>query len=216
MESPVSGAAGSRPRGGSGPRLRLHASWANNRAPPAAAPCCTCLPLPRPAAMPGACLTSALHCCCRSVGFIEGLTLGGVLGGGGQGKVYKGARLCSALCNSIRLPLSWAALPPGPARLHPHQGHCKHCNPTGRGPSFDPSARWPRACAGRWRGTPVAVKVIQTTVAADSPIDLSREPLLRRAPLLGWAFHLPKGANNCACKAAACSWFALPGAGQHT
>ncbi|PRW56437.1 kinase [Chlorella sorokiniana] len=54
------------------------------------------------------------------VGFIEGLALGGVIGGGAQGKVYK----------------------------------------------------------GRWRGTLVACKVIPSTVAPGSRVNLSHEPLL--------------------------------------
>lgn len=41
----------------------------------------------------------------------------------------------------------------------------------------------PLACAGRWRGTPVAVKVIQTTVVPEARVDLNHESMLRCALL---------------------------------
>lgn len=107
------------------------------------------------------------------LGFIEGLTVGGLIGRGGFAEVYRGQRVLlpgGSRCKHVVSPLCRCAA-----------GADWHAWPACRRASPHPGAR--TACfalsAGSWHGTPVAVKVVRTHVGPGQELDLSREPMLR-------------------------------------
>ena len=139
---------------------------------------------------------------CR-VGFIDGLQLGGLIGRGGYARVYKGG---------------WAGLGDALSSRAAHWGVFKvkvvaptistAASPVPSGWSLTSAAslspetsvfvvlHWR---AGRWKGTTVAVKVVETHLSQDQRLDLRSEPLLRWGALQpgpGVAEHGRKAAST--------------------